>query len=219
MAFIYALIDPRTTEIRYVGKAFDVPHRLRCHWHETRRCDTTRKCNWIKQLKRIGIKPEVEILESFSEDDVDAWQEAERWWIAYLRMIGCNLTNLCSGGVMGNRMSLESRRKLKLSQTGKTVRPEIREKIRKTLTGRKLSTECRLKMSAVQKGKRLSIQHKENIRRAKLGVPMSAEARRAMSIGSIGKRTGKRGPRPDWVREKLRVAANAYYERKRNATP
>ncbi len=218
-AFIYALIDPRTTEIRYVGKAFDVRHRVACHWHETRRWDTTRKCNWIKQLKRLGIKPEVEVLESFMESDVDAWQEAERWWIAYLRMIGCNLTNMCSGGVAGNRMSPEAIAKLKASHKGKSVSQELRDQISRKLTGRKLSLECRAKMSAVRKGKKLTEEHKQKLRLVHLGRRVSEETRRAMSIGSMGKRTGPRGPRPDWVREKLRIAANAYYERKRNVTP
>ena len=63
-------------------------------------------------------------------------------------------------------MSEEAKKKLSANNGSK--RPEVREKISKTLIGRKPTEEQIKKMSAFQKGRKKSDEHKEKIRIARL---------------------------------------------------
>ena len=93
---IYGLVDPRTSELRYVGKTvFGLPLRLRQHINDARRgrVDIWR-FRWINELTRCGLVPEIFELEYTRGD----WQEAEQFWIAYFRFIGASLVNATAGG-------------------------------------------------------------------------------------------------------------------------
>lgn len=48
---------------------------------------------WIRSLLAVGVEPEIFLIEQ-----TDNWREAERFWIAYLRWLGCDLTNISAGG-------------------------------------------------------------------------------------------------------------------------
>lgn len=93
MTAIYALLDPRTNEVRYVGKAKDP--KLRYASHKCVR-GYSHRANWIRSLQRCGYDPEMVILEE-SED----WAESESFWIDYLMSLGARLTNLSKGGESG----------------------------------------------------------------------------------------------------------------------
>lgn len=93
---IYGLIDPITTEIRYVGRtkrSLDV--RLRSHIKEARVRGNTHVHCWIKSLSNRGASPEMVLLQ---ECNSDTWSEGERFWIEYFRSIGADLTNIAVGG-------------------------------------------------------------------------------------------------------------------------
>jgi len=91
--YIYALIDPTTKEIRYIGKTIKPEARLSAHMAAK---DANRhKCNWIKKLKRNGKKPVMEIIEVTSDDK---WKQRETYWIHKCIDDGCRLTNLVDGG-------------------------------------------------------------------------------------------------------------------------
>lgn len=90
--FIYGLFDPRTQELRYIGKAANPNKRFRDHLHDEARNHRT---NWIKSLKMLGLIPEMLILEEVSEEV--AYKE-EHWWISYMKGLGADLTNLTDGG-------------------------------------------------------------------------------------------------------------------------
>src|SRR5437660_1595370 len=92
MPSIYALCEPDTKAVRYVGKADSVKARLKNHKNEKR---TTRKCRWLASLHRRGLAPVVILLEEVADD---SWQTAERRWIAYFRERGCDLCNHTDGG-------------------------------------------------------------------------------------------------------------------------
>lgn len=91
---IYVLCDPVTQQIRYVGKTMRGLARVK--WHMYERGRRTHKDNWIRSLKKRGLEPEAVIIkEHAAPGDLD---EAERFWIAYLRCIGADLTNATAGG-------------------------------------------------------------------------------------------------------------------------
>jgi hypothetical protein len=90
---IYGLFDPRTGELRYVGKAVDVDKRLKGHLREDRR--KTPLYSWIDSLRECGLSPEMSVICTCSVGD---WQEVERDQIAEARLRGERLLNLADGG-------------------------------------------------------------------------------------------------------------------------
>jgi len=89
---IYALIDPQTNEVRYIGKTIQtLKKRLTQHL-----CDgnNTYKTNWIKKLKTNGLKPKIELIELVDDSE---WVIREQYWISKYN----NLTNLTDGGESG----------------------------------------------------------------------------------------------------------------------
>lgn len=179
--FIYCLSDPRTGEIRYVGKAVDTRKRLKSHLTEK---PHTRKGNWVKSMIRDGVKPELEILETiFDSDDFD-WQESERWWIAYLRFIGCRLTNMETGGIGGRKRDREATEKMRASLTGRKRSPEAVAKTAATNTGSKRSEETRAKMRASGQSKIISQEARQRMsdaaRKGHTGLRASEETKAKM---------------------------------------
>lgn len=166
--FIYTLTDPRTNEVRYVGKAVNIKRRLNEHLFRDKGCH---KWNWLQQLVTEGLRPTVSIIDVIENSDDTDWQAREVYWIAHYRRIGAPLTNLDSGGRRGKCMSAESRRKCSEASRGRVKSVETREKLRlinlgrkmpreaveksrKANLGRKASPETKAKMSAARKGKK-----------------------------------------------------------------
>lgn len=199
-AHIYALIDPRTNEIRYVGKARNVEKRLSRHLHE--KADTY-KCRWVNEMRRSGLAPVIFTLESFIDPDDSQWPEAERFWISYLKSIGCRLTNADGGGKSGFKKSPESIAKLRglkrspeqlarmsSARIGKSPSRESIEKakITRRKTGWRPSPEMRLKMSLRLKGIKLSDEHKQKLSNSKSGIVFSAEHIENLRLSHLGKK-------------------------------
>lgn len=139
---IYKLIDPRTNEIRYVGKTKN-SLRKRLYEYLTKRNLTakTHKNNWIKQLLNEGIKPIIETLEIVNEQN---WIEREIYHIKKLKSDSVNLTNTTDGGdgALGTKQSQESinkalkTRKDKYGDLAYFVSDEQKERIKIAQTGR-----------------------------------------------------------------------------------
>ena len=113
---IYGLIDPRDGQLRYVGKSCEGLKRPRAHARRLK-WDRGHCRNWVKGLVDLGLKPDIEVLETC--DSPKALIEAEQFHIAYFRMVGCNLTNLTAGGEgqWGLRFSEERRRRISRNGT------------------------------------------------------------------------------------------------------
>tara|TARA_R110000868_G_scaffold118456_3_gene314121 strand:+ start:2105 stop:2767 length:663 start_codon:yes stop_codon:yes gene_type:complete len=135
--FIYTLNDPDTNEVRYVGKSDNPQKRLYMHlWRESK----THKWSWIKSLKDKGLTPLLEVLDEVPLDD---WRFWEKYWIAQLKVWGCDLVNHTEGGEgfasgelnpahLPHVKALTSKR-----QRDRVISEETKEKISKSLTGRK----------------------------------------------------------------------------------
>lgn len=116
---VYGLVDPRNGELRYVGKSvcgFGRP--CRHAWPSYLCRDHTHKGYWIRQLLRDGLMYEVEVLEVLAHPM--ELPEAEMFWIAYMRFVGCRLTNTTAGGegTWGTRKSAETRRRMSIARGG-----------------------------------------------------------------------------------------------------
>lgn len=181
--FIYALVDPNTQQVRYVGKSNNPQVRLYRHFKEK---GHTYKNRWLQSLRERGLTPEIRILE---EAPVSQWQERERYWIAFYREQGLDLANGTDGGdgVHGMRHTDEAKAKIgaasKGNQHGKgykltpeqkarqvaalkghAVKPDTGEKIAATKRGKPRSEETKAKMSAAFKGKPLDDERKARMR-------------------------------------------------------
>ena len=93
--YIYALLDPGTESIRYIGKSDDPETRLFQHVYECKCVDRlplydSAKQEWIRELLRAGAQPEMRILEMVPRRQHHA---AERRWIRWAIERGHDLTN------------------------------------------------------------------------------------------------------------------------------
>ncbi len=100
---VYGLFDPRTGELRYVGKTKQrLSERLGRHKrdalekHEEQWFDRTHRACWLRELYSNGLGPEVEVFEQ--HQTIDEVNDAERFLIEYWRALGANLTNTTQGG-------------------------------------------------------------------------------------------------------------------------
>jgi len=91
---IYTLTDPRTNEVRYVGKANNVKQRYKAHLNRVRKHQTHKK-NWLEELRREGLKPIIGVIDVVPIDD---WQYWETYWISQMKQWGFNLVNHTNGG-------------------------------------------------------------------------------------------------------------------------
>jgi hypothetical protein len=109
---IYALVDPRTCQIRYVGQTKKHPE-VRLEAHIAKPDDNRAKRAWLEDLRRLSLKPVTVILEY-----VSTLEEAlivENLWIQRGKEAGWQLLN------WGNTKPV--RRKLKLIKV-KKFRPQ-----------------------------------------------------------------------------------------------
>lgn len=111
--FIYGLVDPRDGQLRYVGKTKNsLRSRLLAHISDVRRGRTyIPRHKWLCDLLLAGESPEIVELDKVTSDE---WQEAEQFWIGYLRFVGLSLLNGTIGGdgAVGHKMSEEVKKKL-----------------------------------------------------------------------------------------------------------
>jgi hypothetical protein len=86
--YIYGLKDPRDQTIRYVGKSIRPKQRFKAHLKDDR--TNAEKAKWIAELRQLGLKPKLTILEVADEEN---WSTVECEWIAKGRKDGWPLTN------------------------------------------------------------------------------------------------------------------------------
>lgn len=164
---VYFLTDPQSLEIKYIGiTSQSIKSRLSEHLYISK-SGTHHNANWIKKLARRGLKPSIQILQSFinEKDCIDA----EQYWISYFKSVGCKLTNICTRGAGTLHTSEETRRKI--SEKAKArMTPEYRRNISEKLKGkvfwnigRKHKPESILKMKAAHKGWKMSEEQRQKM--------------------------------------------------------
>lgn len=163
--FVYALCEPGTGEVRYIGKADDPRSRLMDH---LARCDHTHRGRWVRKLKRLGLSPGMTVLQEIPHS---GWQDAERYQICLAKMAGVRLTNSTAGGdgfesgprhpFWGRRHSDRHRANISAAKIG----------VKRTLTDREIANRARL----------------SEMGRAMLGRPMPLEIRAKISAANRGR--------------------------------
>lgn len=150
---IYGLIDPISKHLRYVGKSINGLSRALQHQHAYRLQAEpySHKTNWVEQLKKQGLEYNICIIQEFDTEEL--LLEAEKFWIAYFKAMGCPLTNISEGGDDGYHLTNHEKHQ-KLIEAGKITgnrnkgkpRSEAtKQKISKTLKGYKHTEEAGFK--------------------------------------------------------------------------
>ena len=92
--YIYALVDPRNDEVRYIGRTINPRNRYWAHLVKDNRNDYKR--NWVKSLLNKNLRPKYEII--WITDNVGEANQAEIYFIKMYKEGGARLTNLTEGG-------------------------------------------------------------------------------------------------------------------------
>lgn len=122
---IYALIDPISGLVKYIGKTVQpLNRRLYYHILDSKKYNY-RNAQWIKFLSKSYLRPEIKLVEECAEN----WAEREKFWINHFRAI-CDLTNDTDGGegALGGIVSQESREKISASKKEYWKIPGVRKK-------------------------------------------------------------------------------------------
>lgn len=151
MISIYALADPRTNEIRYIGKSINTKERYRNHLNDKSK---THKVNWIQSLLKINVKPTLIILEQLQ--DTDDWQKIEIRWIKIARDKNWRLVNSTDGG--DGVLNISGEGKLRMLETwkGRKHKPETLIKLSKASKGRVKTKAQKKFMSEKMKGRKIT---------------------------------------------------------------
>jgi hypothetical protein len=103
---IYALVDPFTEHVRYVGVTNrPLKERLAMHLDAPTNPKTRR---WFEDLARAGASPIIRAIAATGAD----WQRDEQYWIAWFRVRGSELLNVHFGGMLdANEQEAEDAKK------------------------------------------------------------------------------------------------------------
>jgi len=164
--FIYALIEPKLNQIRYIGKTTDINRRLNRHISEIFLHDS-HKDRWIRKLVDNNNFPEIEIIDEVDEKEWCYW---EKFYISYFKYIGFSLTNSTEGGdeppsTKGRKHTIESKLKMSNTKKGKPI-PWLNDGSERTESHRQnLSKSCKGRKSP-NKGVVYTKEHRERLSKA-----------------------------------------------------
>lgn len=117
--FLYELVDPRSGEVRYIGKTNNLQKRYKNHISEFHLKATTYKNSWIKSLLKLNLRPLMRVIAITKNEYIN---DAEIKAISQ----GKNLTNMTGGGDGQSHMSEEVRLKI-ISGRKNIKRPACKE--------------------------------------------------------------------------------------------
>ena len=203
--YIYALVDPRTGAVRYIGKSFDPAQRLRGHIADSRRM-TTASARWILGLRKLALAPCMRIIDAGIGGGFDV---AERLWIAeYRRRADAGyprLLNHDAGGRGADTKSAETRRKMSEAAKGRPRSEETRRRLSDAMLASPHYAENCLRL--LRAGTTHSEESRRKISYALRARPPQSDATRAKRSSALRGR-----PKPDHVLEALRAGRQRWLE-------
>lgn len=149
LVYIYALSDPETGEVRYIGKTVNPRKRLRCHCVPLVRGRASHKEKWIGTLRKRGFRPVMTILEAVADPEQAA--AAQVRLIRNYREQGAPLVNGTAGGdgAEGYVHSADSRAKMSRIARGRS--PELQARVASAMRAGRATDEARAKYAAASK--------------------------------------------------------------------
>ena len=210
--YIYALSDPRTGMIRYVGKADNPDKRLGSYMADKQRNHRT---NWLSSLKTEGLKPNMILLDRVPSAE---WQQWERHYISQLRE-EFHLVNETDGGDGGINLSEDGRRKISAANKGKKKPPRSEEhsrRISESNKGKIQSDETKRKRSLSMMGKRFpgrvhTDEYKRKMSESTKGRTFSDETKRKISEKAKGNKKGLGHRRSEAVKALMSAKRKAWW--------
>jgi hypothetical protein len=193
MRVVYALIDPVTQMIRYIGQSVCVEKRFsnyrriaKSSWATTTNDHLDR---WLRKLHNAGTPHETEILESGfeSQDDLN---EAEAFWENYWRAMGSPLINIRKCGGARGAHSPSTRRKMSEAAKGRVHGPETRRRMSESHKKKRLTEEHKRKIGEASRGHACSPEQREKIAASKRGRRLSPEHKAAIVAGHARRKLG-----------------------------
>lgn len=132
---IYFLIDPRTNEVRYVGKTTKSLNKRLFNGHLKDK-NKTHKTNWINFLKKQGLIPEIKLIKTCKNEELCNFSEK-----FYIKLFGRadkntgNLVNSTDGGegTPGKILTDETKNKIGSSNKGKGLGKIVSEETKKKM--------------------------------------------------------------------------------------
>lgn len=195
---IYALTDPETNIIRYVGKTINPTERLRGYRHLRVHSPQTHCRSWIQSLQKQGLQPAMVVCDTC--DDETTANDLERAWITLFRMAGVPLTNHTDGGegITGYKHTEEDCRRMGNTRRGKPLSEKHCQAISEGNKGKHPSEEtiqkcrdARSKRSHEENiasyGRLKSEETRRKIGEKALGRIVSDETRKKLSLSSLGR--------------------------------
>lgn len=160
MFYVYAHIDPLSNIIRYVGKgharrAYSFSHRYGRHK------------KWISNLKKLGLKPIVQIIENNLTELEALTKEVEL--IAKLKSENIPLTNgtLGGDGISGFKHTEEFKIWIRSHNLGSKQSKEAISNMVATKIGKPRSEKAKLRISEGRKGMKFTEEHKRKLSEAR----------------------------------------------------
>lgn len=138
--FIYVLADPRSGEIKYVGKTINLSQRYKQHIRAAQNCGDSyvnKRLKWIAKLLENGFEPIMQVIDIVPENE--DWRNYERGWVEFFRMVGCALLNTAPAGggwVPGTKHSEETKERIRKAMIGREIDEEWRQNISEACKGR-----------------------------------------------------------------------------------
>jgi hypothetical protein len=149
--YIYALGDPDTCAIRYIGKSIRPEQRLQNHMNDVSNCH---RSHWLQELKAQGKLPLMVIIECIYGDM--PWQPEEKFWIAHGRSMGWPLTNNTDGGDGVHGLPESTRMKMANTWVGRKHSDETRMKLSVLGSMRRHTEITKKRMSAAHAGRKIT---------------------------------------------------------------
>lgn len=150
---VYALCDPETLEIRYIGKSVSGLRRPKAHTSPHSLKSPTHKNRWIKSLLRQGLYPLIVVLEDVRSQV--CLGQAEIRHIRCARLLGVRLTNATDGGdgALGRKWSASQHERMMRALKGRPRPRTVINAMANARTGKALTQQHRLKISDALKGR------------------------------------------------------------------